>query len=231
MNGLPFTLAHGLRLAWGLAALSLAAGCMHPPRTDSARIGPFFSPGNVASEANLGGIRRVVVLPLASRPDLPKESIAALDEVFVAALVAEKRFEVVTLSREECRRRFGVESLLSTDALPHDLMATLQREFEAEGVLFVDMTTYHAYKPISMGLRAKLARAEDARLVWSFDNLFSAEDPLLQNSARRHFLDRDRSIPADLTVGVLLSPRQFATYAAAAMFGTLPHPLVAAHVK
>ena len=38
--------------------------------------------------------------------------------VVVAALQAENRFEVVALSREDCRRRFRVEALASSAALP-----------------------------------------------------------------------------------------------------------------
>ena len=54
------------------------------------------------------------------------------------------------------------------------------------------------------------------------------EDPvtLAVNAARRHFLDREGGVPADLTRTVLQSPTRFAEYAAASMFGTLP-PVVA----
>jgi hypothetical protein len=158
----------------------------------------------------------------------------ALDEVFATALQKEKRFEVVRFSRDELRRRYRSEALSAAGVLPHDLLSSLQREFEADAVLFIDLTVFHAYKPLALGLRSKLAVIDGSRLVWSFDDLFSAEDPALANSARRYFLDRESNVPADLTLSVLLSPTQLATYAAAAMFATLP-PVVAtpavAHMK
>lgn len=209
-----------------VAAAAFLAGCMHPAVNDPARVGPFFTPANFSGDASLGGIRRVVVLPVWAGEGMPPESAAALEEVFLTALQQEKRFEVVSFSRQECRRRYGVEALGSATALPRDLFASLRREFAADAVLFIDITSFNAYKPMTMGLRGKLAAIEGGRLVWTFDNVFSAEAPVIANSARHQSLDRDTSVPADLTRGVLQSPSRFAAYAAASMFATLP-PVVA----
>lgn len=208
-------------------AVGLTGGCAsHPAVNDPARIGPYFTPANFSADASLGGIRRVVVLPIWVGEGNRAESAEALEPVFLTALQQEKRFEVVTLSRAECRRRFNAEALSSATALPHDLFSSLQREFAADAVLFVDITTYHPYKPITLGLRGKLAAIDGSRLIWSFDNVYSADGPAAVNAARRHFLDREGGVPADLTRTVLQSPTRFAEYAAASMFGTLP-PVVA----
>lgn len=201
----------------------LFAGCMHPSANDAARIGPFFTPTNFSAEPSLGGIRRVVVMPLWAGTLAPNESLAALDPVFVAALQQENRFEVVSLSREECLRRFRAEAISSASALPHDLLATLRRETGADAVLFVDFTAFRAYRPLALGLRGKLATLDGTRLVWTFDNVFSADDPKVANAARQFFLESDtRGVPADFTPTVLQSPTRFASYAATAMFRTLP---------
>jgi len=196
---------------------------MHPGRYDEARLGPFFTPDNHVGEPSLGGIRRVVVLPLWSGALTSVESAAALDPVLVSALQQANRFEIVTLSREECLRRYRAESVSSAGALPHDLLATLKREFAADAVLFLDLTAFRAYRPLSLGLRAKLATLDGTRLVWTFDNVFSADDPTVANAARNFFLASDhRGVPGDLTPAVLQSPSRFAAYAAATMFATLP---------
>jgi hypothetical protein len=205
-----------------VATVAFAAGCVHPPHNDPARVGPFFTPANHSGDANLGSIRRVVVLPVWVGEGTPPESAAALDEVFLTALQQEIRFEVVSFSRHECRRRYKVEAFSSAAVLPNDLFASLQRDFAADAVLFVDLTTFNPYKPITLGLRSKLATLDGARLVWTFDNVFSAEAPAAANSARNHFLDRDRSVPADLSRVALQSPSRFAAYAATSMFATLP---------
>jgi hypothetical protein len=214
-----------MRLAAFLAAAfaAFAAGCMQPGPYDAARVGPFFQPANLAAAPSLGGLRRVVLLPVDAGALAPSETAASLDPVFRAALQQQNRFEVVTLSREECLRRFHRESLPSAGALPHDLMPTLKSEFAADAVLFVDLTAYSAYRPLAIGLRAKLATLDGTRLLWSFDNVFSAADPTVANAARHHFLGADRAgIPADFTSSVLQSPGRFADYAATTMFATLP---------
>jgi hypothetical protein len=173
-------------------------------------------------------MRRVVLLPVYGGTLAPVETVAALDPVVMASLQQQHRFEVVTLTREQCRRQFHVEEFSSVTALPHDFLATLQRDFAADGVMFVDITVFRPYRPLGLGLRAKLATLDGStRLVWSFDNIFSADDPAVANSARKHFLGSDRGgVPADLSPGVLQSPARFAGYAADAMFATLP-PVVA----
>lgn len=209
-----------LAAALGLAAL--AAGCMHPGPYDEARMGPFFTPVNHAGEAHLGGLRRVVLLPVWTGAAAPVETAAEFDEILLAALQQTQRFEVVALTREAARQTYRAEAFSSASALPHGLMQRLKAEFAADAVLFVDLTVYRGYRPLQLGFRAKLATLEGTRLVWTFDQVFSADDPTVANAARNHFLDADRRVPADLTHGVLQSPSKFASYAGAAMFGTLP---------
>ena len=205
-------------------ALAVCGGCATPAAfNDPARAGPFFAPSNVLGEPSLGGIRRVVLLPVCEGTVASVEMTTALDAVFVAALQEQNRFEVVTLSREQCLRRFQLTSISSAMALPSDFLAVLKRDYAADAVLFVDLTVFRAYRPLALGLRGKLAAIDGSRLVWTFDNLFAADDPTVANAARHHFLKGDRGgVPADLTPSVLQSPAKFAAYAAAAMFATLP---------
>lgn len=212
-------------LAATTAALAaFGGGCAHPHSVaDAARLGPFFAPGNFSGDPHLGILRRVVVMPVwAGGPGAAPESVAALDEVVLASLQRQNRFEIVTFSRDECRRRYLADALASSGELPADLLETLRRDYAADAVLFVDATVYKAYKPLALGLRAKLAAIDGSRLLWTFDQLFAADDPAVANAARRHFIGRDRSAPADLTGAVLLSPSKFAAYATTAMFATLP---------
>ena len=209
-------------LIWGALGLGLVSGCMHPGPYDTARVGPLYTPMNHSGEANLGEIRRVVLMPIWAGTMASAETASSFDSVLVTALQASQRFEVVTVSREECWRRFRAESFSSAGALPHDLMATLQREFAADAVLLVDLTVFQAHRPLAVGWRAKLAAFSDNRLIWVFDNLFSADNPAVANSVRNHFLDADVRVPADLTHSALQSPLRFSAYTTAAMFATLP---------
>jgi hypothetical protein len=211
------------RLVPATLCAALLAGCAGTDVLDPVHRGPFFVPDNHAGDPSLAGIRRVVLLPVCGGALAPAESVAALDPVFAAALQGEKRFEVVIFSREECMRRFRLPELSSAAALPHSLLAQLREEFVVDAVLFVDLTVFSAYRPLAIGLRAKLAAIDGSRLLWTFDNVFSADEPAVANAARRHYLSGDRSlVPIDLTPGVLQSPSRFAGYAAATMFATLP---------
>jgi len=103
------------------------------------------------------------------------------------------------------------------------LLETIGREWAADAVLFIDVTTERSYRPLAIGLRAKLASVEDRELLWTFDNVFSAAEPGVAVAARRHYLAGEGAAEvADRSAAVFQSPRRFAAYAADATFATLP---------
>lgn len=203
------------------------SGCQNPSFDDPARQGPFFTPVNHAGEPSLpAGLRRVVLLPIWGGTVASPETAATFDPVFATELQRQNRFEVVILSRAECRRRFGVGEFSSAAALPRDFLPTLRREFAADAVMWIDFTAYRPYGPLAIGVRAKLATIEEPRILWNFDTIFSADDPAVANSARKFFVAQTHTaVPADLTRAALQSPTRFGTYVAAAVFETLP-PIV-----
>ncbi|HVW19631.1 MAG TPA: hypothetical protein VHC86_00305 [Opitutaceae bacterium] len=210
-------------LGLALGAL-LAGGCLHPPITDASRQGPFFAPKNFVGDPKLPGtMRRVVLLPVHGGDFAPPEAVEALDPVFATALEKQMRFEVVTLGRDECQASFGRPDIASTAALPHDFLQDLARKFGAQGVLFVDLTAYQPFRPLTLGIRAKLASVPDRRLVWSFDEVFSASDPAVENSVRHFYLNAGTGpMPLDMTSSALQSPTRFGAYVAETTFRTLP---------
>jgi hypothetical protein len=211
--------------AAGAAALVFLTGCTSLPKLDDgAYHGPFFAPKNYAGDPVLPvSIRRVVLLPVCGGTVAEPESAAALDRVVFAALQQQARFEVVALSREDCRTRFGAPEYSSAAALPPDFLGRIARACAADAVLFVDLTVYRPYRPLSIGFRAKLATVQDVRLVWTFDEVFSAANPEIVNSLRRQNLKAVPSEPAlDLTFATLQSPGRYAAFAADLMFRTLP---------
>jgi hypothetical protein len=204
---------------------ALASGCSTMPTMGhTSAKAAAFTPTNHTGDAKLpAGLRRVVVLPLAGGTVASPESVSALDPVIISALQLQNRFEVVPLTREECHRYFQTNEISSVSEIPANLMSVLQREYAADAVLFIDLTVYRAYHPLEVGLRAKLATIESAHLVWTFDNVFSADDPSVASSAVQYLKTRDQNgLPSDMIAVDLESPVRFATYASAAMFATLP---------
>lgn len=215
-----------------IASLAFVTGCSSVRAINPADRGPFFVPTNHSGVSMLPPtLRRVVLLPVSGGDVTTSEMTESLDRVFATALLKENRFETVVLSRDECRRRFGSDEFSSTAALPHDFMEKLRRDYAVDAVLFIDLTSLQAYRPLNLGVRAKLATVEDVRLLWNFDSVFSASDTAVANSARRYFLKADGAgSPMDLTPSVLQSPSRFGGYVAAAMFATLPPVFTAAPV-
>jgi hypothetical protein len=218
------------RKAWlpaGVACAAFAlAGCstVHPGIADPARTGPFFAPHNYVGAARMpASVRRVVLLPVHGGAFATAEMSESLDPVFASALEKQLRFEVVTLSRDECEKSFGVPDISSASALPHDFLQIVGEKCGAQAVLFVDITAYRAYRPLTLGIRAKLASVADRSLIWTFDDLFSTTAPAVVNSVRRFYSpDEFGAVPFDLSPDALSSPGRFAGYVSDAVFKTLP---------
>jgi hypothetical protein len=214
-----------LRVLLPLAATLWLAGCeVTPDLTDPVRRGPFYTPKNFAAEKRLPvELRRVLVLPVAVGSIAPEETARTLDGVIATVLQEAQRFEVVTLPRAECQRLFGAGEFASTAALPHGMIDELAARYAVDAVLFTDLTAYQPYRPQTIGLRSKLATVRDVRLVWTFDEIVSASDPAVANSARRRPVATAQGRgPVDLSPGTLLSPTRYAAFVAEEMFRTLP---------
>jgi hypothetical protein len=215
----PVLGAAGTTLAMLLAGCAELQAGLTPPVAEVRHV-----PANHLGEPKLpADIRRVVLLPVQGGALVAPESLATLDPLFAEALQRQMRFEVVPVSRAWCRRVFGQEEFSSTEALPHNFLAVIGREHAADAVLFVDVTAYRDFRPLAIGVRAKLATVADTRLVWSYDEILSGADEGVANSARQHARSGDRSdLPVSLSPSVLQSPSRFAAYVADTVFGTLP---------
>ena len=210
-----------LLLALGLSVLF--AGCRTVKKEWDVPTGAAFEPKNFTSVGVLPGtVRRVAVLPLYS-DTWPALNIASLESAFAAELVKFQHFETVAVSRSQMRDQFSAEAVLSSAALPADMLERLRASQGADAVLFQDLTHYSPYQPIAIGVRAKLVSTVDGRVLWSFDALFDGAQPSVAVAAREYYLNQGRpAYPLENSSGIMQSPSRFAKYVAHAMFGTLP---------
>jgi hypothetical protein len=206
---LPRFLLGLLMTGW---VLGTGSGCASTGRdlADQAKQKAYFSPKNHHGEARLPAtVRRVLLLPVSGGGIVPEDTATALENVLATELLRHARFEVVRLSRTECLQRFGAHEY--------------SRAYAVEAVLFVDVTAYRAYRPLALGLRAKLATVESTRLLWTFDEVFDSDDVAVTNSVKRYYETGGAGRgPLDGAHGALQSPNRFAAYVAAATFDTLP---------
>jgi hypothetical protein len=204
--------------------LAAVTGCgALPAWLEGEQAHPLYTPINFRGDAQLApDIQRIALLPLHGGEAAVTEFTSALDPVLLTALQRQMRFEVVVVSREDCAHLFGAGDFASTAALPHGFLEKIAEKYAVDAVLFTDLTVLHAYRPLTLGLRAKLATVRDVRLVWAFDEVFSAADDKMVNSVRQFHREGDRLAPVDSTPAVLQSPTRFGAVAAAIMFHTLP---------
>lgn len=215
-----------LRLTFllGLSALLAACSGMHMPGADSAKTGPFFNPTNTTNHGPLPmTMRRVLVLPTSGTSQMTEETLRSIDEQVNAELTRTAKFETVAMTRDDMKQMYGQYSISSVAELPPGFFEKLAKTYGVDAVLFTDITTYSPYPPLSIGVRQKLARTSDRVIWWAADNVFSAADPSVANSARRAALKlgADRG-PGDLSHTVLQNPTRFAAFALAETFATLP---------
>lgn len=219
-----------------LGALCLAAtallgvGCKTLEKAvDPSYRGPFRTNFNFSASPalSLHSPRRLAVLPFqatrqAGGDDL-EEGRRQLQPLLMEQLHASRRFEVVPHSGPVPPALEGAAGTLATDALPHDLLASVAAATAADAVLFSQLTAYHPYPPIRVGLRFTMVDLRDGRVLWAFDDVFSDGEPATHNAARRHLRERMGLSPdLDGPDLVLASPQRFAHYSLGTALATIP---------
>ncbi len=209
-----------MRAGRGLAALALLFGGCATVKMATAPLPPpqnYFAPADRAAP-----IRRVALLPLFNAA-YPERYVRGLDAAFLAELEKKARFEVVAVGRAQMESLFGERQFGSADVLPAEVLTRLRAHFGVDGVIFTDLTSFSPYRPVSMGVRAKLADAATGRIRWAFDYLFDAGHAPVAEAAKRFQLQYSSPhLPLTTDGGsVLLSPARFAKYVASETFASL----------
>lgn len=195
----------------------LRASAVPPP--PAARTANFFRPPLPDKSLPM---RRVAMLPLSGGQVTP-EALRDITAAFHAELSKKALFEVVPISGSELEAMCGQRQLSSVVPLPAQVLDAVREKYGAEGVLFTDITHLHAYRPIAIGVRAKLVDAGSGAISWASDCVYDSGHPAVAENARlfqRQFSDPHRSIPDD-GGSVLISPSRFAKYVANATFNSL----------
>ena len=215
-----------LRILPLLAAL-LLAGCV-TNRTSAVRThpaNPKVQLANVYRPPVTGVLTRVAVLPLSGDVQ-PLEALREMDKTFYAEFNKPQVFEGVQVSRAEMARLIHREQISSTEPIPQELLLALQQKYSAEAVLFIDVTHYRPYRPISISVRTKLVSLKTNQVLWAIDSTFDSAEPGVAEAARTFSKLTEQNpviLKASDSSGVLLSPQRFARYVAREIFATLPN--------
>ena len=211
----------GIHLAFVLS-LTLLAGCatkkekIKPPPPPPAAENYFSNPSRGQP------MRRVAVLPL-NAPQVPPETMREVTAAFNSELNKKALFEVAPVSQSELETMCGERQLSSVEQIPGELPGKLRQKLGAEGVLLIDITHFNSYRPVSIGVRAKLIDISNGQIRWAFDYVFDAGHPAVAEAAKKfqvQYADQRQSIPDD-GGSILLSPARFSKYVAAQTFASL----------
>jgi hypothetical protein len=167
-------------------------------------------------------IERVVLMPMHA-PETDLATRADLDRLFHSKLNATQLFEVVVITRESLLHRFSHESFDSSGRISQGLLDYLASSTKADAVLMTDLTGFHPYAPIQIGIRAKLVRFDDQSIIWAIDEVFDAASKTTSDQARayekRHIASFDKNHRYE---GILVSPNRFSGFAMERCLLTLP---------
>ena len=187
-----------------------------------ARAEPFVPTNLYPVERLPTYFNRVAVLPCYhADPDSPL--LDYIDNVFHQELAQERIFETIRISTDQMQRLFGLGRISSSSDLPENFLRTLDEQTGANGVLFVDLDSYRPYRPMSLGVRAKLVDLKSGEFMWAIDETFDAGHAgVIVGASIFQEKAQVRALSSKTSGSVLHSHRVFSKYIASTVFSTLP---------
>ena len=165
---------------------------------------------------------RVVVLPCYYH-DQDSQLLGYVDEIFHQELSQERIFETIRLSNYQMKEHFGIERVDSSKPLPENFLRKLEELTAANGVLFVDLDSYRPYRPLALGVRAKLVDLKSGEYMWAIDETFdSGHASVIAGANVFQKSSQVRAISSKTAGSTLHSPRIFSKYVASTCFSTMP---------
>jgi len=213
---------------WALLAAAglLLGGCSSTVHRFNQRfdatLGPKAKTVNVYQEAALPEhLRRVAILPF-YLGEYDHVDMADIEQTFAGELMKRNLFEVVPVSEEEMERLFEETRFSSVEPLPTKLLTRLHAAYHIDAIMLVDVSYFHAFEPVALGVRAKLFDGHEGEIIWAADQLFDSSHPAVSNAARKHYKTESLlPYPMNDTTTVLHSPTRFSKYVARSIFSTI----------
>ncbi len=163
--------------------LAFATGCAHDQTAGTiAATAPFQQ--YLDPRVDWSSIQRVVLMPIANQTAYPKVA----DEIqsnLAAELQRAGRFDIVVATREDpgakARDIFGSGSFDEIELL------RIAREYQAQAVLFGQVTQYHPYNPPRVGLSLLMVHPAEGIVIATSDGLWDARETETAAQAKQHY--------------------------------------------
>lgn len=158
--------------SFGLFALAMGSGCAHDHSTAVvAAPAPFQQ--YVDPRTDWSAIQRVVLMPLANQTAYPKIA----DEMqtnLAAELQRAGRFDIVVATRDDPGAR--ARDIFSNGRFDEVELLRVAREYQAQAVLFGQVTQYHPYNPPRVGLSLLMIHPAEGIAIASSEGLWDARE-------------------------------------------------------
>ncbi len=159
-------------IAITLFAITFSGGCAHdrPPEAMAA-VAPFqqyFDP-----RTDWSAIQRVVLMPLANQTAYPRVA----DEMqtnLAAELQRAGRFDIVVATKEDTGAK--ARDIFAKGQFDEVELLRIAREYQAQAVLFGQVTQYHPYNPPRVGLSLLMIHPAEGIAIATSDGLWDARE-------------------------------------------------------
>lgn len=212
-----------IRFGVGGLLLFSVVGCARLERKLADTPSPIrYQPTNIFAVRDLEGVVNVAVLPV-HMAGHDSRTVANVQEIFRGQLRQSGRFDLTEIDGEELRRRHGFSSFAVQAPFPEAVLADLRSRPNVDAVLVTEITHYRPYRPIAIGVRARLFDVDTLSVLWECDEVFDSGSPAVAAAARAHSGDHSHlEFPLDNSTTVLHSPTRFSKYVAGSLYATLP---------
>jgi len=185
---------------------------------------PEYTPTNIYKADLPVEFIRVALLPMNLQGDFgQKAALDSIEGALQAELIKAKRFEVVTISKDELEQICGEESLSSQQKWPYELKKALE-ERQVDGVMLIELTHLRGYQPVALGLKMRLVSLQEGKTYWAVDELLDSANPMIYQGALNYDngMRMGKTSESKTIAFMQTSPTRFAHYAGELLFKTLP---------
>lgn len=227
-NSSPARIRVSHRFFPGLLALAtLGGGCAHDRPAEVMATAPFQQ--YLDPRVDWGSVQRVVLMPLANQTAYPRIA----DEMqtnLAAELQRAGRFDIVVATREDPGA--SARDVFARGQFDEVELLRVAREYQAQAVLFGQVTQYHPYNPPRVGLSLLMVHPAEGIAIASAEGLWDAREVGTASQAKQLY-GQSLSWPQSVlgTDRVLESPDVFQRFVSQQVASSLIPPSASATVS
>ncbi len=209
MSGNVFRAPAGA-IAAALVAGVLLAGCMSQEMALRV-LGKKYHTENfyLSPDPADTALKKVILVPFYNETNIG-EAATEITQTFRVELEKLHRFEIVTAGQFE--KDLIAQNVFATGKFSQTDLYMVCRSLNAQGVIFGTVKQYRPYRPLLLGAKAFLVRAETGKVAWAVDDVFDATRKEVCNGAILYFYKKIEPPDDEQSRVALSSMKYFAAY-------------------